>query len=288
MSTSEHRPRRTSSRAADAADEAVDDAVDAVDDASSHPVVIALARVGHAVNGVLHLVIAGIALQLAWGAAGDEQADQSGALAALAGQPLGALLLWVFVVGGTALGLWYLAEVVAPSPGDGGASERAKSGAKGVVYLAIAWSAFRFATGSGESGSSEDQTQTLTQTLMRQPAGQWLVAAVGLVVVAVGAYYVQKGVRQRFMKDLTRHPGVWAVTAGTIGYPAKGAVLALVGIFFVVAAWQHDPDEAQGLDGALKAVKGAEYGPYLLTAMALGIIAFGIYCIARARYARLD
>lgn len=276
-------------RGSASADEGVaEELTDAVDTVSSHPVAVALARLGHAVNGALHLLIAGIALQVAWGSAGDEQADQSGALAALAGQPLGVVLLWVFVVGGAALGLWYLAESVSPAPGDDGALDRGKSVAKGVVYLAIAWLALRVATGSASSGSSEQQTRGVTQTLMSQPAGQWLVAGVGVVVIAVGGYYVAKGLRRGFLDDLAEHPGTWAVAAGLVGYPAKGIVLGLVGAFFVIAAWQQDPSEATGLDGALKELGEQPFGPYLLTAVAAGLIAFGIYCLARARYARLD
>lgn len=259
----------------------------AADEIGSHPALTALARVGHVVNGVLHLAIAGIALQVAWGGGGG-QADQSGALAALAEQPLGTALLWVFVVGAGSLALWYLTEVVSPPPGEDDVFDRVKAGAKAVVYAAIAWSAAKFAVGSGSSGSSEDQTTGLTQTLMSYPAGQVLVGVVGLVVVAVGGYYVHKGATQGFLDDLTENPGTLATSVGMIGYRAKGIVLRLVGIFFAVAAWQQDPKEATGLDGALKSLKAQAFGPYLLTAVALGIVAFGLYCFVRARYARLD
>lgn len=265
-----------------------DDAKDAVDAVSSHPVLTGLARVGHVVNGLLHLVIAGIALQVAWGAGGGEQADQSGALAALAAQPLGMVLLWVFVVGAGALALWYLTEVISPPPGEDEVTDRVKAGAKALVYAAIAWSAAKFATGSGSSGSSEEQTKGLTQTLMSYPAGQVLVVVVGIAVIAVGGYYIRKGVNQGFLDDLRRNPGVLATSVGTLGYPAKGLVLGLVGVFFVVAAVQQKSEEATGLDGALKALKDQPFGPYLLTAVALGIIAFGLYCFVRARYARID
>lgn len=266
------------------AKDAAGDAVDSIDDVSSHPVVTGLARLGHAVNGLLHIVIAGIALQVAWGGGG--QADQSGALASLGGTPVGGVTLWVFVVGAGALALWYLAQAVAPPPGEDEAADRGKAVAKGAVYGAVAWTAARFAAGG--SSDSEQQTQGVTQTLMSYPAGQLLVGAVGVVVLAVGGYYVHKGVTRGFLDDLVKNPGVLATTVGTLGYPAKGVVLGIVGVFFAVAAWQQDPDEAEGLDGALKTVHDQPSGPYLLTAVALGLIAFGLYCFVRARYARLD
>lgn len=158
--------------------------------------------------------------------------------------------------------------------------------AKAVVYGAVAVSAARFAVGSGRS--SEQQTEGVTQRLMSAPAGQVLVGLVGLVVLGVGGYYVYKGVTQKFLGDLERNPGVLATSTGSIGYPAKGVVLGIVGLFFVVAAWQEDPKQAQGLDGALKSLKDQAFGPYLLTLVALGVIAFGLYCFVRARYADLD
>ena len=66
------------------------------------------ARAGFAVSGVLHLLVAFIILRIAFGSSGN--ADQSGALATLAGQPGGAVILWVAAAGLVALGLWRIAE----------------------------------------------------------------------------------------------------------------------------------------------------------------------------------
>jgi len=48
--------------------------------------------------GVVHLLIAWIALQLAFGKSSQE-ASQQGALRDLAGKPLGGVLLWVVAIG---------------------------------------------------------------------------------------------------------------------------------------------------------------------------------------------
>ncbi|HVF13904.1 MAG TPA: DUF1206 domain-containing protein, partial [Acidimicrobiales bacterium] len=55
----------------------------------------------------------------------------------------------------------------------------------------------------------------------------------------------------------------------------------------VVAAAQANPNEAQGLDGALRRLAAGQYGPALLTGLALGLAAFGLYSVAEARYRRL-
>ena len=81
------------------------DVTRAAGNVESQPLVQTGARVGYAVNGLLHLLIGWIALQLAWSGSG-KTADQSGALQTLAANTLGRFTLWVAVVGFLALGLW--------------------------------------------------------------------------------------------------------------------------------------------------------------------------------------
>ena len=261
-----------------------EDARAAARQVGDNPVVEKGARLGFAVSGLMHLVIAFLALQVAWGGGG-EQADQSGALQTLAENPFGFAVLWVMVVGFLALGLWQVTEVVRHRSGDGAASDRAKAAAKAVLYLALAWSAFRFASGGGFS--SRDQTQDATASLMGAPFGRALVAVVAAVVLAVAAYHVYKGVTRKFLDDLERDPGAAATRAGQVGYVAKGIALGVVGALFGVAALQRQSSEASGLDGALRTLRDQPFGPWLLSAVALGLAAYGFYSFARARPADL-
>src|SRR3954454_6684489 len=70
-----------------------------------------LARIGMIAYGVVHLLVAWLALQLAWGGGGGE-ADQSGAMATLAQTPVGKPLLWIIAVGLIALAVWQAAEAL--------------------------------------------------------------------------------------------------------------------------------------------------------------------------------
>jgi hypothetical protein len=253
-----------------------------------------LARIGLIAYGLVHLLIAWLALQLAWGGGG-QQADQSGALATLAQQPLGKPLLWVLALGLLALAVWQAAEVLRWRSGwsaSGKARTKAlrKSGravVKAVIYLALAVLAIRFATGSGQNSSSSQQ-QTAAG-VFGWPAGRWLVAITGLVLVGVGAYHVYKGVTKRFLKEIDLSDCPPAATRlvtrlGQVGFPGKGIALALVGGLLVWSAVTFDPAKASGLDGALHTVLQAPAGPFLLTLVALGIAAFGAFCFVRARY----
>jgi Domain of Unknown Function (DUF1206) len=241
------------------------------------------ARLGYVTLGIIHLLIAWIALKVAWGiGGGSKKADTSGALETLSSSGTGVVLLWVCVVGFLLLAVWQAFEAAI---GFGETSDRLKAAAKAVTYLFFAWTTFK--VGQGSSSSAEQQTEDFTAGLMGSPGGRLLVGVVGLVVLGIAGYHIYKGWTKKFLEDLREHPGQWAVHAGRIGYVAKGVALLIVGFFFLVAAWQADPDKAQGLDGALKTVKDQPLGAFLLTLVAIGIAAYGVYSFARSRYARV-
>ncbi len=250
--------------------------------ANDHPALENAARLGYATSGVVHLLIGWLAIQVAL-ENGQKSADQSGALQSLADNPLGRVVLWLAVVGFLGLAVWQVGEVVV---GRGETSDRVKAAAKAALYAVLAFSAFTYAKGSGGSSSSQ-QSVDFTASLMSRPAGRWLVGAVGVAIIAVGAYHVYKGYRKKFLEDLRSHPGQWAVYAGRFGYIAKGVALAVVGFLFVLAGLHTEADEATGLDGALHRLKDAPFGVVLLIVVALGFVSFAVYSFARARYAKV-
>jgi len=249
----------------------------------------ALARAGYVASGVLHLLLGWLAVRLAFGSTGGS-ADQQGALRELASAPGGAVLLWLTAAGFGGLALWQLTEAVAGVPGTDTAEQagaRAKAAAKAVLYGALAGTAVRVATGSSGGGSEEG----LTADLMHAPAGRWLVAVVGAVIVGVGVFHVVKGWRKSFRDDLRATGGgavgQMVVRLGQVGYVAKGVALGVLGGLFVAAAVTADPEKAGGLDDALRTIREQPFGVMLLVATGLGIAAYGVYSFARARYARL-
>jgi uncharacterized protein DUF1206 len=263
----------------------------AVDKATDSKAFEYTARAGFAASGVLHLLLAFIILRLAFGSGGN--ADQSGALATLAQQPGGAVMLWIAAVGLFALGLWRVGEaVIGSKPGentgqrdDSPAWKRAKSLGLAIVNIAIAFSAARFAMGGGKS--SGQQNAGLSAHLMQSGWGKALLILVGIGVVAVGGYHVYKGAAKKFMKDLRVSGGTGITAVGITGYVAKGLVLAGAGLLVIVATLQADPSKAAGLDAAVKTLGQAPFGKFLLIIAALGIAAFGAYSFVRSRYGRM-
>lgn len=252
------------------------------------------ARAGFAASGVLHLLVGYIILRIAFGSGGN--ADQSGALATLAGRPGGVVMLWVAAIGLVALGLWRVAEaVIGTKPGESYAQgddpasksawKRAKPLGLAIVNFAIALSAARFATGGGQS--SGQQNAGMSAQLMQSGWGKLLLIAAGLVVIAVGGYHVYKGVSKQFFEDLRVSGGTVVTAVGVAGYAAKGAVLAGAGLLVIIATLRADPAKAAGLDAAVKTLGEMPLGKFLLVVAAVGIAAFGLYSFVRSRDGRM-
>jgi Domain of Unknown Function (DUF1206) len=270
----------TAQRAGQAAEEA----------ASSRPVQL-LGRVGLVAYGVVHLLIAYLAIQVAFGEGGEP--GKSGALQTLAEQPAGRALLWVVAAGLAALALWQLAEAAFGyryvQPSRRAALRRLTSAGEALVYAVLAVTAAKVA-GRGHGQSSEEQKEYSAQ-LLELPAGQVIVGAAGIGVVAIAVYLVRRGLGKSFADDLDlsrADPTArrTAIRLGQVGWTALGIAYGIVGVLVVVAAATYDAERATGLDTALLTLARQPYGTVLLCVLAAGLACFGIYCLFDARYRR--
>ena len=264
---------------------------------TDHPVLTQVARVGLVAYGAMHLLIGWLAIRLAWGAR-DVDADQTGALQTVADGPGGSALLWTIGLGMLALALWQAGEVLLWWRGVLDPEHRmrtlvvcAKCLAKALVYGVLGGTALLFAVGAGYE--ADENLRDLTDDTLGIPAGAALVAAVATGVVAIGLYTLWRGFTGGFMKDidLPAAPDRWEPLIegiGRVGYVAKGIAFGLAGVLLWRAATSADASTATGLDGALTAIGGVTAGPWLLTAIAAGFGAFGVYALARARYPDRD
>jgi hypothetical protein len=266
---------------------------DAGQQARHSTTVKAAARIGLVAYGVVHLLIAWIAVQIAWSGGGD--ASSGGALRTIAEQPFGQTLLWIAAVGLAALVVWQVLTAAWGHQSEDDDTKRnlkrASELGRAVVYAVLAFSAARVAMGSGGSSGSDSKEEGFTASLLSAPAGRVLVVVVGLAILAVAARHVHRGVTQGFTHDLedsatTGTTGSGIVLVGVIGYVGKGVAIGVVGILFGWAALSYDSDKAGGLDDALKTVRDQPYGPVLLTLVAIGLAAFGAFCLAWARYVK--
>jgi hypothetical protein len=253
----------------------------------------ALARGGLIAYGAVHLLVGWLALQLAQGVSGSRSADSAGALRTLADQRFGKILLGLVAVGMVALALWQASEAVWHYRYRKGAKRVRKQvscGAKAVFYAALGVSAASVALGWG-SWSSRSQQQTTTGVLA-WPGGPMIVAVAGVIIIGIGVAGMVKGVKKSFAEEIDTssmsplaRKGV--ARLGQVGYVAKGVALGVVGALLSYTGLTFDRQNAQGLDAALQTILAQPFGRFVLTAVAFGFGAFGLFAMLQSRYRRM-
>lgn len=263
------------------------------DRAADSPWVEGLARAGLVARGLLYAVVGVLALQVATGRR-TQRPDKQGALAAVVHQPLGKALLVATAVGFAGYALWRFSSAFLDTEGDGtGPSGWAKRGAdlaRGLLYTSFCVTAVGLVTGS--SGDDRTDEADLTARVLRAPWGRVAVALVGLAVIGTGLYNGYRVVSRTYRDKLrtgqmSRKASRWVTRIASVGLTARMVVFVLIGAFLVRAAVRYDPNEAVGVDGALRRLADRSYGPWLLALVAAGLFTFGLYLFIEARYRRL-
>jgi hypothetical protein len=256
----------------------------------------ALARFGLVAKGVLYTTLGLLAVQFARGEQSSDDASPQGAIEQVADQPFGRWLLIVLTVGLVCLTVWHLIQAVTGDPVEGdGFTDRVKYAGKAVSYgviCAIAAGILISTWGDGTSsgGGSGDGEQQATAAVLDWPAGRWLVGAAGLVAIGIGLYaLIRYAAQGTFMDRLDRSRMRGSVcsaveAAGRVGYGARGVVFAIIGGLLITAAVRHRPDEAGGFSEALQALAEQPWGRVLLWVVAVGLVLYGLFTLAEARY----
>jgi Domain of Unknown Function (DUF1206) len=250
-------------------------------------------RFGHVAKAVSYALIAILALQVAFGQR-SQTSDRQGVLREVAGKPFGTAALWAMAVGFIGYAIWEFARAALDRDNEGtdakGSAKRAKCAVVGAIYVASAVAAVSLAMGSSSGTGGNEKAETAT--VLDWPAGQWIVGIVGLALLVYGVANVWKAKTQKFTKDLDDHKmngttRTWAVRSGVAGFAARGVIFAIVGVFLAKAAYEYDPQEAVGIDGALAKLADQAWGTWLLAAVAIGLLAYGAFCLVQARYRRV-
>jgi hypothetical protein len=259
------------------------------------PWVAFLARLGFASKGAVYLLIGWLAAQSAFGDGG-RIVDSRGAMRSVLAQPFGQILLGAISIGLVGYALWYL--VMALFDPERRAGESAKGLAKRIGYAGVAFlhaglaiEAVRLITGA--RGSGVGAPEHWTAKVLSQPFGPWLVAAIGVCILAFGLFQLYKAYRAKLEQqlDLSPLPGSARSLArglARFGLAARGIVFSVIGGLVVRAGLTYNPKDAKGIDGALVTLARQPYGPYLLGAVALGVCAYGLYQLLCARYRRIE
>jgi uncharacterized protein DUF1206 len=260
----------------------------------ARPWLARLARLGYVAKGVVYVVIGFLALREALGVGG-KATDPSGAIQSVGAQPFGGVMLALLAAGLTCYALWKVVQGVMDPDGKGsdahGILRRVCYVGSGAIHGALAFTAAQSILGAEDS--SEDAA-TASAIAYQPPLGQTLVGLVGLGVIGVGLYQPYAAYETKFRDDdlrldlMSETERSWVSQTGRVGTAARALAIGAAGAFLVLAAYQSDPSETRGLGAALEALQHQPLGSYMLGAIAVGFLVYGVFTFAIARYRRID
>jgi hypothetical protein len=254
-----------------------------------------LGRAGLVAKGLSYALVAALAMLLAAGAGGKATGRQ-GALEVIADELYGRVVILGLALGFLAYALWRLAQALLDRATEGtdagGLAKRVGYFGRAVLYVALAVTAMTLLDGTGSEESETEEARGATAEALTWPGGRFLVGAVGLGFLAAAGFNGYRALTQKFeekwyVDDLGERTQRVLAGLSSAGLLARLVVFGLIGLFVTKAAYEYDPREAIGLDGALRTLVQAPYGGALLGALGAGLLCYGLFCFVEARYRRV-
>jgi hypothetical protein len=255
--------------------------------------IVRFARIGLMAKGTVYCLVGALAFMAAFelGGRNEQSASKSGVFQFIMEQPYGKILLALVVAGMLCYTLWRFIQAIRDTEAKGsdakGIGQRIGYAFSGAVYGALAFTAAQLLLGNG-GGSGTDSRQTLARELLAQPFGQWLLGAVAAGTMLMGIRQFFRAYTGRYMSKVQEEklkPEVRQslVRAGLVGYIARGFVWLIIGYLLLRAAVKANFREAGSSSRAFQFLEEASYGSYLLGALALGLICYGVFMFVRAK-----
>jgi hypothetical protein len=251
-----------------------------------------VARFGLVAQGISFGLVAVLAIELALGRGG-KATDREGALQTIAHNGIGRVIVFVLALGFGAYALWRLAQVflghdVEEHGGRKKWGTRLSSLGKAAIYGALSWFAFSVVLGKHNGGGSNKE-QEATKGIFGWPGGSWIVYGIALGIAGAALWNFCRAVSGKYKDSLktgqmSATELKWTTRIAFVGLTSRAVVFGLISWFFFKAAADYDPKKARGLDGALRKLADAPYGTVLLSIVAAGLFAYGLFCVIQARY----
>lgn len=253
-----------------------------------------LAKIGLYANGTVYIIIGALAFMAAFEIGGKttENAGKNNVFSFLIDKPFGKFLVGLIVVGLICYALWRFVQAFMDTERKGtdakGLAKRAGYAFSGLVYGGLAFSGLKLIQGK-DQGNNGNSQQTLAHELLDKSYGAWLLGLIGLITIGLGIYQIYKGISGKYMKKIqgAQIKPEWKKSlerAGKVGYPARGIVWGIIGYLFLKAALNANEQQAGGTEKAFQFLENNMFGSFLLGAVALGLICYGIFMFVRARY----
>jgi Domain of Unknown Function (DUF1206) len=259
---------------------------------NTRPAFVWLGRLGWLAKGVVY-VLAGVlatavaARSVGWSStvAPDGEASPTGAIKEIATFTGGRVLLLGLAAGLLLYSLWRLYTAFAPGgSGAEAVAMRIGYGVSAILYLTFSLTAFALARRPTTSADGNQKVVDVSAQVMSHSAGRWAIALAGLIAIGAGLYRIAKGVKGDVQTELnlagvSQERRLLIKRLGILGEIGCGIAISLIGYFLLRSGLDVKPQEATGLDGALRSLTVNSWGSALVTVVGVGFVAYGIFCL---------
>jgi len=270
--------------------------------AADHPGVVKVGRAGWFAKGLVYVIAGLLALLIAAKASGwsqtsstpSEEASPTGALKTVAHGTGGPLLLWILALGMFLYAAWRVVAALMPGGTDAKAwAKRIGYAVSAVMYTTFAITAISLATSKPSNADGNTPVTSASGGIMQHTGGRLLIGAIGTIVIVVGLYRINKGLKEDVndeldLSGLSSQRLLWTHRIGAIGEIGRGIGIGLVGFFLLRSAVTYDAAEATGLDGALRRLAVEPWGLLVVIAVGVGFAAYGVFCLTTFTHRKLE
>ena len=254
-----------------------------------------MAQVGLSAKGFVYIILGALGFMAAFeiGGHSNKEATSTGALGFIQDSPGGVVLLGLVAAGLVCYVIWRFTQTFTSKGGeDKDTSHRIRYFISGLAYLALAYTAIQMVMQSS-GGQGGDQNQQFAAQVMSKSMGQWILGLAALILGGIGIYQIYYGFSGKYRKHLEKlrlHSRSVALLerSGKIGYIARGFVWLIIAYLLLRAALHANAAEAGDTSKAFQFLENSPMGSYLLGALGIGLMAYGVFNFLRAKYERFD
>lgn len=257
--------------------------------AQPSPAVSLIARLGYATRGTIYLLVAGFAAAAAL-RPGYRPQSMSGAVQAVASDPLGFWLALPLAAGLACLAAWFAIAAVSREDFAGPKRWLLSLGMLGDAGIYSGFVLIVLGLLVGRHGGGEHDLQAWTAWLLAHPFGRWLVGGIALAVLGAGLGLIGwalLGDPERRL-DMAEDEKRLVRPFSRAGLAGRGLAVAIAGGYALAAAIDVNPREAHELGGVLTQLRGTAYGRGLMALFALVFAASAVFDFVTALYRRVD
>ncbi len=260
---------------------------------NQHHIITVFARLGYAARGVVYLLVGGLAALTVF-ELGGQTAGSRGALERVLAAPLGKVMLCAITIGLIGYAIWRVIQAAKDLDQHGtnakGLVIRGALFVSAITHSLLALFAITLVATIEPSSNGSGGSEGVAQWLLSKPTGRWLTAIIGITVIGAGIAHAIKAWNVKFDRhfDMPKKTQYWTYPICRFGLAIRGLVFVIVGSFFIIAAYNVDPQQAADTAEVFSIVQAQSYGTWLLAIVAFGLFSFGIYSVLEAIYRRVN